>query len=173
MSAIWSLTNSSESCDKILFVSLETTAPKDAIDLLQSHLLPDTLVVGGALPGHDFQKKDGALPLNGRTTPWNTISVWNLQKLALTGFLLVSEGHLTEEHSFGVEEVAAISCLQRLLGASLAKAKLINLPNVEWNVGNFEDPDRRKWHSDKMKSKIDRAERQTKLLGFEGEVFHC
>jgi hypothetical protein len=65
--------------------------------------------------------------LNARTTPWNTLAIWKVSMLALTGFQVVSDGILTEdatEPSYGVEEVVAIALLQKVLGATKAKAKL-------------------------------------------------
>lgn len=159
--------------DHILFLSAETVADRDGIQELLAHLRPDTLVVGARLPGHTFRGE--CVALSGTTSPWNTLAVWDLQKLSLTGFQLVSDGLLTddkEEPSFGVEEVVAIALLQKLLGTENAKAKLLSLKHVDWQVDSFGDPERRKWQEEKMKSKEIRAQRQLDLTGLAGEVHH-
>eukprot|EP00522_Entomoneis_paludosa_P010612 CAMPEP_0172452480 /NCGR_PEP_ID=MMETSP1065-20121228/10127_1 /TAXON_ID=265537 /ORGANISM="Amphiprora paludosa, Strain CCMP125" /LENGTH=771 /DNA_ID=CAMNT_0013204539 /DNA_START=114 /DNA_END=2429 /DNA_ORIENTATION=- len=144
-----------------------------------------TLVAGALLPGHDYQSKterDGSddekavqkVELNGRTTPWNTLAVWNLRKLATTGFLLLSEGFLTsteEDPSYGVEEVVTIALLQKLLGQEEAVAKLVPVPGITWDA-EFADPERQLWHQTKMESKLSRAARQMKIAKLEGVVHH-
>jgi hypothetical protein len=187
----------------ILFCSAETSVSASAISVLASHMNPDTLVCGAVLPGHDYQGSGSpqngdetmvATELNGRTTPWNTLALWNVRKLALTGFQLVSEGlHAPDLASAGVEEVVAIAVLQRVLGPDNAKAKLINLAaavdkniaesshslynsatpkSVDWSPV-FSDPARQEWHEKKMKSKLERASQQMRLLGLDGVVYHC
>lgn len=53
-------------------------------------------LLGAVLQGHTHCAPHGGqekeVNLDGRTTPWNTLAMWNLPKLALTGFLLVSDG---------------------------------------------------------------------------------
>lgn len=159
--------------DRIMFISAETAADPENIQQLLTHLEPDTLVVGARLPGHAFRGE--CVALAGTTCPWNTLAVWDLKKLSLTGFQLVSDGLLTddkEEPSFGIEEVVAIALLQKLLGKENAKSKLVSLNNVSWQVDSFEDPERRKWQEQKMKSKDSRAKRQLDLIGLSGEVYH-
>ena len=184
---------------QILFCSAETTASPATIAALRQHMTdPDTLVTGLVLPGHDYSERGGVQALTGRTTPWNTLALWNLRLLALTGFQLVSEGLIHDKDSqanpdddatdismAGVEEVVAIAVLQRLLGAEHAKAKLIQLNNkdttstsssggVTWDQAFGGDPARQKWHEQKMQSKISRAARQLQLLGgLTGTVHHC
>jgi hypothetical protein len=76
----------------ILFVSAETDASASSVSTLIRHADDDaTLVAGALLPGHDFHVNT-TVKLTGRTTPWNTLAVWNVPKLALTGFPLVSDG---------------------------------------------------------------------------------
>lgn len=176
--------------DHILFCSVETTAPPSAIATLRSRMTPDTLVCGALLPGHEYhhhhQNGDATTPntpphggiptaLNGRTTPWNTLALWDLKKLALTGFQLVSEGvHCTsnEPSWAGVEEVVAIAVLQKLLGSENAVAKLVPTDGVEWDQ-TFDDPARQQWHEQKMKSKLERAAKQLEITGLQGIVHHC
>ena len=83
----------------ILFISAETTLTRDSMIKLDQHMdVEDTLVVGAALPGHDYvdtdiddQGEGKAIELNGRTCPWNTLALWNLKKMNL-GFPLVADG---------------------------------------------------------------------------------
>lgn len=156
---------------RILFVSAETTASAEDIMHLSRLVNDEILVAGAALPGHDYQPNN-ILELNGTTTPWNTLAVWNIRKLAMTGFALVSEGHLSIEPSYGVEEVVAIALLQKLLGTENAQAKLLKLNSVNWTQ-DFDDPERRRWHDEKMKSKVERADRQLQLMALSGKVHHC
>ncbi|KAI9207597.1 uncharacterized protein BJ171DRAFT_578712 [Polychytrium aggregatum] len=81
----------------------------------------DALVVGKALNGHNFVA--GKQSLDGRTAPWNTAALWNVQKLALTGFLMVAEGLIPGVEG-GVEEVSVIALHQRLKAES-SRAVLI------------------------------------------------
>jgi hypothetical protein len=86
----------------ILFVSAEiSTLTYDGIQLLLQHFDDDkTLVVGAVLPGHQYNKAQSRVPLTGLTTPWNTAAMWNVSKLALTGFPLVAEGILTDQEGW-------------------------------------------------------------------------
>lgn len=203
----------------ILFCSAETKASAFALATLHNHMdnnnKEDTLVCGALLPGHDyygpsttktsndntvttnqrFDPEGVATQLNGRTTPWNTLALWNVRKLALTGFSTISDG-LLDDNSIGgsmagVEEVVIIALLQRLLGPENAKAKVIRIVQpdldatasgtftaatppaaaLEWNP-TFADPARQKWHEKKMQSKMTRAARQLELMGLNGIVHH-
>ena len=134
------------------------------------------LVAGAALPGHLHQlgpssttSSSTVVPLTGRTCPWNTLAVWNLSKLKLTGFLMVSD---TVGPCSGVEECVAVAVAQKLGGAETSRAKLVRLPDVSWEE-TFEDEERRKWHEEKMKSKVERPAHQLDLLGISGVVEHC
>ena len=160
-----------------LFCSAETqTSPASILQLLE-HMDEDTLVAGAVLPGHDYHPKS-TQTLNGRTTPWNTLAVWNVAKLTLTGFPLVAEGlHTlsdgTTPVAAGVEEVSTIALLQSVLGPQKAKAKLVPLPDIEWNQ-DFKDEERQQWHEAKMKSKVERPANHLELLQLkEGVVEHC
>ena len=176
----------------ILFCSLETVVTPTSVQVLLSHLhFPDTLVCGAVLQGHDYRgpEKDALLSmndipsdnsqalrttLNGLTSPWNTLALWNISKLSLTGFLAVSEGLHDDMTIAGIEEVATISVLQKLHPARM-KAKLISVASIEWNTDSFaQDPARKAWHENKMKSKLSRAAKQLKLLQLqnEGVVYH-
>lgn len=200
--------------DRVLMTSAEVKLTRDAMEMLLSKMTnetkneeeEETLVVGAVLHGHDYagagthssSSSSSSSPnlsdavevaLTGRTTPWNTCAVWDVHKLALTGFLLVSEGlhYINEEEEEdgtfngkvegGVEEVVTIALLQSILGPKKACAKLVQLPRnmVAWEVDDFSNDDKRRaWHERKMKSKVTRAQRQLKLLGLkDGVVIHC
>lgn len=74
----------------VLYQSLEVLCPAPVLRQLLDHFTPDTLVVGPVLDGHSFEP--GEQPLNGRTTPWNTLALWSMRKLGLTGFLSIADG---------------------------------------------------------------------------------
>lgn len=157
---------------QILFVSAETTAPRNAtLATLQSHLKDDTMVVGAVLPGHDHRGvRTEIMPLTGRTSPWNTLALWDLSKISRTGFQLVSEG-LDDSSMAGVEEVAAIALLQSLF-PNTCKAKLVQVQGVNWEQ-EFADPARQQWHENKMASKVERPAHQLASLGLHnGTVEH-
>lgn len=165
----------------LLLASAEVQLTEEALEVMKQKLdLETTLVVGTALQGHEYNKpanhEEVEVELTGRTTPWNTCSLWNVPKLALTGFLLVSEGLHPEEDgregASGVEEVVTIATLQRILKPSHAQAKLISIPGTSWGQ-DFDDEKRREWHERKMMSKFTRAKRQLDLMGLSGTVIHC
>lgn len=172
----------------------------------------NVLVVGARLSGHDYhhvEKNDSNIDcnvddddhsfsyytmteLNGGTSPWNTLALWNLKLLSLTGFILVSEGftiHQQKQQSdnnndntttnimniAGIEEVVTITLLQSMLGYKHSIAKLIdvtsltmdqnnNSSSITWMTTFNNDPQRQKWHEEKMKSKLIRSEKQYQLL---------
>ncbi|CAM9881465.1 unnamed protein product, partial [Choristocarpus tenellus] len=70
--------------DLILFQSLETSASPKTIASMTRHLGPRDLVVGVALQGHAFSEGQGR-ELTGVTTPWNTLAMWDVGKLARIG----------------------------------------------------------------------------------------
>lgn len=155
--------------------SLEVFPDQRVVQGLVTHASKDdTLVVGAAFPGqHDFSP--GHRVLDGRTTPWNTLAVWNTQKIALTGFSLVAEGLPAQGVAAGVEEVCTISILQKLQPRKCV-AKLVMHPlmaqSSAWNV-QFQDPKRRQWHAEKMASKVERSTAQLQAAGIDpGIVLH-
>ncbi len=126
----------------------------------------ETLVMGVALQGHEYRGgcRGGAsvvagaeVVLTGCTAPWNTCALWDVPKLALTGFLLVSEGLHPEESdddnggatgtshlAAGLDDVATIAVLQRILSPYSAQAKLVALPGmVSWEEDFGNNPRRR------------------------------
>lgn len=158
----------------ILFVSAEVAVSAASIQELVKHCSEEeqandsyVLVAGATLNGHVYQP-NSIVTLNGRTSPWNTVAVWNVPKLILTGFLMVSD----LGSNAGVEECTAIAVHQQLFPQ--ARAKLVRLNDVEWQ-DVFEDDERRQWHERKMNSKLERAAAQLKLLQLvdKGIVEHC
>jgi len=146
---------------KLLFQSIEVTALSEDIKSLEHHLDGNTLVVGAKLHemhGHINEKVE----LTGWTTPWNTLALWNLEKLGLTGFLTVSSGNLPGIPG-GVEEVVTISLLQTLHPYSM-DAKMVELKSVVWNT-EWSCKEREAYHIAKMASKNERAEKQLRALG--------
>ncbi|KAL3800895.1 hypothetical protein ACHAW5_002046 [Stephanodiscus triporus] len=219
---------------RVLMISAEIRISKDGVEMLSSYFDDDTLVVGAALRGHDHRRRrlrrnipassssssaedrgvggeereeaaEVEVELTGRTAPWNTCAIWDVNKLALTGFLLVSEGlhraeggvvvgceggtnnantnttkstsTSTDAGAAGVEEVATIAVIQRVLSHRRARAKLVMLrPDmIDWDEDFDDDEGRREWHERKMRSKLSRARRQLELLNLVGSgiVIHC
>jgi len=158
--------------------SLEVIASVKTIKGLCEHLdHKDTLVCGSAfLRDHSFSQ--GLQVLGGRTCPWNTLAVWNVAKLSLVGFPLIAEGRPSlptgeAEVPAGVEEVCAISILQKLCPCT-SRAKLILDAGAtsSWAT-EFSDPARAAWHAKKMKSKCERPRLQLAALGIDpGIVEH-
>lgn len=182
LNAILSWSAGLDPFSRLLLASLESSSGLNSanISLLSDNLNDNTLVCGAVLPGHDYQGRDEKrfmeVELSGRTCPWNTVAMWNVQKLSMTGFLAVSEGlhagSANSAKSAGVEEVAAIATLQHILTPQCAKAKLIPVPGIRWKQ-DWQDEGRREWHERKMKSKISRPARHLELLGLsEGKVEH-
>ena len=153
--------------EKLLFQSIEVTLESKDVAVMLEHLKPDTLVVGAKLhPKHG--RKKGRQPLDGWNTPWNTLALWDLQKLGLTGFLSISSGNI-DHIPGGVEEVVAISLLQYLKSDTM-QAKLIDLPTVHWDA-SWECALRTKYHESKMASKAERAYKQLQVLNIkDGKV---
>lgn len=180
----------SERFEHILFSSVETAVPRAGVEALRAHMTTDDAVVGAAFSGHSFGggsppsspgSSCGAtatahVPLDGRTSPWNTLALWHAPTLALTGFLGVAEGCDIEHdrRDGGVEEVTAIATLQHL-APHRAGAKLIRgVPGLAWSTDFEGDEERRAWHARKMESKAERpASQMARLTGLPpGRVVH-
>ena len=163
--------------DLIMFMSAEVNISSAAVCKLCRNVTENknVIVAGAAMNGHQYHAGvsdiDGnpnrqVVPLTGRTTPWNTLCVWNLDKLSLTGFSMISD----LGQSAGVEECVAIALLQKLFPES--EARLVKVDGIEWEE-TFHDEERKKWHDKKMKSKIERPKIQLDILGISGVVTHC
>lgn len=97
----------------LVFQSLEFRIPEAFVMRLLCYFNDDaegssgrigrnTLVVGPAMDGHQFT--EGAnIQLTGRSTPWNTFAIWNLELLSITGFPLIAEGIQGKRETGGVE----------------------------------------------------------------------
>jgi hypothetical protein len=155
--------------DCILFVSAEVSASASCIVTLLGHLKNDTLVVGAAMNGHVYHKPGETVILTGRTCPWNTLAIWNVPKLCQTGFVMVSD----LGSAGGVEECAAVALQQKLFSVSDRKAKLVQLKEIYTWQETFDDEERKKWHEQKMNSKLERANKQLVALQLSGSVLHC
>jgi hypothetical protein len=156
----------------------------------------NVIAAGAALNGHEYAEMGNTVALGGRyenehdsspkgrycfnskilcfssmrnyrTTPWNTLCVWNLDMLSLTGFLAVSDQGV----SAGIEECVAIAVLQKLFPNAIAK--LVQVPEIVWEESFEGDAERQKWHEQKMKSKGERATLQMNRLNLSGTVLHC
>lgn len=169
--------------ESLLLQSLEIEVDAASVALLQSNFDPEhDLVVGAALPGHTFQPDPAIQPLelSGLTSPWNTLALWNLQQLTKIGFALMGDALRLEVEGVGPaggdEEVSTISMYQQLFAKTSApsRAKLIRVPDVVWQVGDFKDPERVAWHTMKMCSKKQRTAAQ--MAHFDGvapgRVYH-
>jgi hypothetical protein len=148
---------------ELLFQSIEVEISHNDIDELEQYLLDDTLVVGAKL--HDRHTTDsGVFTIDGFNSPWNTLALWNIEKLGLTGFLSISSGNI-DDIDGGIEEVVAISLLQKLKPQNM-KAKVIDLPSVVWDT-DWDSKQREEYHKQKMDSKQKRSLCQLSKLGIE------
>ena len=157
----------------LLLQSVEVAMQKSAVESLAAALGedPTLLVAGVALEGHVFG--EGDVVLDGTTVPWNTGAMYDVAKLARTGFLMISEGSASAPGSAGVEEVALISAQQRLFPDD-ARACLLRVSpgTVVWNT-SFKGADRAAWQAAKMSSKRERAQAQLDALSLpNGQVSH-
>jgi hypothetical protein len=160
----------------ILFQSLEIQVPESGVAHLRHQFLDGSdLVIGAALPGHAFAPHEPQpLPLDGVTTPWNTLALWDLRQLAKIGFPLVGDGLGLPVGTAGVEEVSTIALYQQLYPAR-SKATVVEVPGLAWHVEDFADEQRRAWQQRKMESKKARPAQQLAHLQFAspgGEVYH-
>ena len=152
---------------ELLFQSIEVSIGLKDMLLLEKELTSDTLVIGAKLCDRHGHHNE-TCTINGWTSPWNTLALWNLEKLALTGFLTISSGNL-QDIPGGIEEVVTISLLQKLQ-PNIMKSKLIKLSSVDWNT-DWSSEERSIYHQKKMASKDERSQVQLKKLGVQaGEV---
>jgi hypothetical protein len=144
----------------LLLQSFEISVSHNSVKEMRNHLSVDTVVVGARL-NSDHGGNPGVKPIDGLTSPWNTLALWDLRKLYLTGFQAVSVKLLNGIHG-GMEEVPTISLLQHLY-PNQAKAKVVTLQDIEWNLC-WNDRKRLNNHHNKMMTKRERAEIQLKYL---------
>lgn len=180
---------------KILFQSLEFATKEIVVKEMIQKLDEDAavLVVGPAMNGHIFC--EGQEALSGRSCPWNTCAMWDLEKLHLLGFPFIGDGLLDGGSETGgvevieyiyviiptnnslleflcrLQEVSTIAILQAI--KPQWKALLLNFPPdvSTWNV-SFADSERQLYHEKKMESKIQRPRAHLDALGLRGVVHH-
>jgi len=152
---------------ELLFQSIEVSISLSDMEKLEKHLDKDTLVVGAKLVDIHANGSKYSI-INGWNSPWNTLALWNIDKLGLTGFLSISSGNI-ENVPGGIEEVVTISLLQQLKPNKM-DAKVIDLTSVHWNT-KWSSDERKVYHEQKMRTKSERAEIQLEKLGVKaGEV---
>jgi len=147
---------------ELIFQSIEVTISLQDMEKLEKHLVKDTLVVGAKLMDIHCNNDDKQCIIDGWNTPWNTLAIWDIEKLGLTGFLSVSSGNIDNTPG-GVEEVVTISLLQQLKPNNM-KAKVVDLNSVIWNT-KWDSKEREKYHQNKMKTKNERSQIQLEKLG--------
>ncbi|KAK1945212.1 hypothetical protein P3T76_003745 [Phytophthora citrophthora] len=171
------------SADTLILQSLEIDVDAASVEALRSQFdLKRDLVVGAALPGHDFLPNSASQPveLTGLTSPWNTLALWNLEQLTKVGFALMGDALRLEVDGIGsaagIEEVATIAMYQQLYanGISPTVAKLVRVPSIAWQLDGLQDQKRLEWHQKKMASKQQRAAAQIAHFGgvAPGHVYH-
>ena len=146
------------------FQSLEISQLSVKImEILIKQMDDDTLVVGPSLM-YQHKENDELLDINGGNIPWNTINIWNINKLKPFGFQLISDG-IIEDVDGGIEEVVTISLIQYINGQESNKCKLIMLPTelkqlIKWDTNTQSDSKRKEYHDKKIASKVKRASKQ-------------
>lgn len=156
----------------IMFQSLEFFTDKAVVDEMIDQMLADDniLVIGPTMNGHVFQ--EGKMPLSGRTCPWNTCAIWDLEKLHILGFPFIGDGLFNSgSETGGVEEVSTVAILQAINPSWKAILLKISPYLSNWE-DTFLDPQRAEYHEKKMKSKDDRPRAHLQKLGLSGWVHH-
>eukprot|EP00439_Symbiodinium_sp_Y106_P086507 s166_g33.t2 len=141
----------------ILYQSLEVCCTRDVLQRVLDHHGSDCLVVGPVFEGHNF--RPGQQILDGRSSPWNTLALWSVRKLALTGFLCIADGLPDVPPSMNREMGP------HLHGSDRSRAVLLQLPphleaQLSWAANWGKDEARKKWHKYKMASKVARPAAQ-------------
>jgi len=167
----------------ILFASVEVHIDRPHFDALIAEMEGDTLVSGVALPGHEpFEniqpvRKPKACgetresKIAGTLLPWNTLAMWDIEKLSKVGFL--KDADLQDPP--GMEEAVPIAMLQKLHGKEIRKAKLLHFSDEykpAWHVSFKNDPSRRAKQARKMASKNRRTAKQLSSVGLQGTITH-
>ncbi|CAF1281802.1 unnamed protein product [Rotaria sordida] len=150
----------------VLIQSVEIQCTSYHIDRLRSYFKDnDILCVGVALDGHqilDKQSNKKYLPLQGDTSPWNTFTLWNLEKLRRTGFPICSDF----VNPSGMEDCAVIALQQKLFGGMKKnRALLIHFnDNIHWLTQFNYNQERYLKHQMKMNSKNQRVKQLLQIL---------
>ncbi|KKS15997.1 MAG: hypothetical protein UU71_C0010G0019 [Parcubacteria group bacterium GW2011_GWB1_41_6] len=152
--------------DWLLLASAEVVLTKEAIEVMVSHMTSETLVVGAALEGHQYEPGFHN-PATGRQTPWNTLALYNASKLWNGGgFPIFGDGPVDEPANAGVEEVVTIAMIQ---SHAAYAAKMVKVPGQKWDTSGFTD-ERLAAHEKKMTSKNSRPARQLEVARFQGPM---
>ncbi|KAF7971860.1 hypothetical protein HWV62_19806 [Athelia sp. TMB] len=150
---------------KIVFMSVEMTVLPEEIGQMLHLWRRETLVIGKALAQHKFVKSSGHVELTGLTCPWNTFAIWDLSKLAKTGFLLVADTNVAPGQS-AIEEVPVIALHQHLFPND-SEATLLKFPDAVATAGwdtTWTDPKRAAWQASKMATKDFSAQSHLSVL---------
>ncbi|CAE6470363.1 unnamed protein product [Rhizoctonia solani] len=158
--------------ERVLFQSVEVKVESEKVKKMVDLCTGDVLVVGKSFDAHTFQQAlDSAASqvyLTGRTCPWNTLAIWNVSKLARTGFLLTSETN-TPPNSSAIEEAPTIALHQKLFPGQ-SRALLVRFEAEDgWGTA-WTDPARAEWHARKMASKDTSAAAHISNIGLAGSV---
>ncbi|CAE6425473.1 unnamed protein product [Rhizoctonia solani] len=162
-----------EGFEGVLFQSVEANVEPEKVEKMVHLCTGDVLVVGKAFDAHTFQQtlSDNAVSqvyLTGRTCPWNTLAIWNVSKLARTGFLLTSETN-TPPNSSAIEEAPTIALHQKLFPGQ-SRAILARFQAEDGWGTVWTDPARAEWHARKMASKVTSAAAHISNIGLAGSV---
>jgi hypothetical protein len=156
-----------QQADELILMSREVRAEPGAFEVLSRWMGPDVLVTGAKLVS-EHGEHSGDQAIDALNSPWNTLAVWNVALLGLTGFPSICDGYGPDVPA-GMEEVITISLLQQLYGAR-ARAYLLGVPGVSWRPVEA-CPARKLAHERKMTTKVARAEAQLARMGIaRGEV---
>ncbi len=147
----------------LLSHSVEIEMNKEMVDKMMGFMEPDTLCVGACLPGHEFHPGK-TFRGNGKAIPWNTCCLWRLEPLAVLGFPLVGDASFDQSQA-GVEELTSIALIQHVFTCGTKKAKLVEVPGIEWKTEFSDDLARRQAHERKIRLKVQRPRLQLGLLG--------
>jgi hypothetical protein len=145
----------------ILYQSLEIKDTNKIYMELIKHFNENTLCVGIKLPDHDKNLSDNN-KISGSNSPWNTYAIWDISKLSLTGFPMISD----IGKNAGIEEVATISLLQ-LINKSY-EVKLIEYDDINENFWSYTDNEQNRQKIDSKRTRA--ADQLVKLNNINGEV---
>ncbi|CAE6476673.1 unnamed protein product [Rhizoctonia solani] len=158
--------------ENVLFQSVEVNVEPEKVKKMVDLCIRDVLVVGKAFDAHKFHQvppnNAAQIYLTGRTCPWNTLAVWNVSKLARTGFLLTSETN-TPPNSSAIEEAPTIALHQKLFPGQ-SRALLVRFEAEDgWGTA-WTDPARVEWHARKLASKDTSAAAHISNIGLAGSA---
>ncbi|KAG8764068.1 hypothetical protein FRC12_008296 [Ceratobasidium sp. 428] len=164
----------------VLFQSVEVRVLPEQVKQMADLCDNDVLVVGKAFDAHSFRSSipsigEDSAPvfLTGRTCPWNTFALWDVSKLARTGFLLTSETN-TPPNASAIEEAPTIALHQRLFPgysrALLVRFEVADIGEKDGWGTTWVDPARTEWHAHKLASKDSSAASHIANIGLAGST---